>query len=112
MPGLIISFWPWEITPLVVRVFGSWFSAFAPGLFLFAYERDWNRLYPMANLMIATAGLDLLMTFIHRADLKPAPLNVWLYCAHLLAFGLIGVAMHWSQLRAAADRLERQVTSA
>jgi hypothetical protein len=108
MPSLIIALWPWEITPLMVRVFASWFSAFAPGLLWFAWERDWNRLYPIANLIIATAGLDLLITFIYRQYLKPEPLNIWLFCAHLAAFGLVGLFMHWSQRK--ATRMVRQVT--
>jgi hypothetical protein len=54
----------------------------------------------VAHLMIAAAALDLLMTFIHRGDLKPEPLKVWLFCLHLAAFGFLGLLMHWLQRRA------------
>lgn len=111
-PELIIAVWPWPISPLMVRVFASWFTAFAPGLFLFAWERDWNRLYPIASLMMTTAGLDLLMTFIYRGDLTGSPLQVGLFCAHLAAFGLIGLAMHWAQWRAHSHvNVSRQETA-
>ncbi|MCQ3980100.1 MAG: hypothetical protein DPW09_42325 [Anaerolineae bacterium] len=50
--------------------------------------------------MIAAAGLDLLMVFIHRADLNSTGLNFWLFCFHLAAFGLIGGLMHWWQYQA------------
>jgi hypothetical protein len=99
-PDLVIAVWPWPISPLMVRVFAAWFTAFAPGLFLFWWERDWNRLYPIASLMIAAAALDLLMTWVHRADLTGSPLQVAVFCAHLVAFGLIGVAMHLAQRQA------------
>jgi hypothetical protein len=99
-PDLIIAAWPWEISPLMVRVFASWFSAFGFGLLWTLRERDWSRLYQIANLMIAAAGLDLLMVFVHRGDLKPIGLNFWLFCAHLAAFGLVGMVMHWLQRRA------------
>jgi hypothetical protein len=100
-PDLVIAVWPWPISPLMVRVFAAWFTAFAPGLFLFWWERDWNRLYPIASLMIAAAALDLLMTVVHRADLTGSPLQVAVFCAHLAAFGLIGVAMHLAQRQSA-----------
>jgi hypothetical protein len=98
-PDLVIAVWPWEISALMVRVFGSWFSAFGMGLLWVLVERDWERMYLVANLMIAAAALDLLMTFIHRDDLKPEPLKVWLFCLHLAAFGFLGLLMHWLQRR-------------
>lgn len=96
-PDMIVTIWPWDISPLMVRVFGSWFSAFGVGLLWFLREHDWNRLSQIPNLMIAAAGLDLLMVFIHRGDLTGSPLSIGLFCAHLAAFGGIGIFMHWSQ---------------
>jgi hypothetical protein len=99
-PDLVVAVWPWPIAPLMVRIFASWFSAFGVGLLWFLYERDWGRLYHIANLMIAAAGFDLIMVFIHRNDLSSVGLNFWLFCFHLAAFGLIGLLMHWWQRRA------------
>ena len=99
-PTLVIANWPWPTTPLMVRIFASWFSAFGVGLLWFLVERDWGRLQYVANLMIAAAGLDLLMIFIHRGDLTSSGLNLWVYCFHLAAFGLLGLLMHWFQRRA------------
>lgn len=98
-PGLVIAVWPWTISPLMVRVFTSWFSAFGFGLLWFWPERDWNRLSQIPTLMIAAAIFDLLMVFVHRADLNSTGLNFWLFCFHLAAFGLIGGFMHWWQYR-------------
>jgi hypothetical protein len=99
-PGPIVAQWPWPITPLMVRVFASWFSAFGVGLLWFWVERDWGRLRNVANLMIAAAGLDLLMVFVHRQDLTSVGLSLWLYCFHLALFGLVGLLMHWLQRKA------------
>jgi len=52
--------------------------------------------------MIAAAGLDLLMVFIHREDLTSVGLNLWLYCIHLALFGLVGLLMYWLQRKALA----------
>ena len=110
-PNLVIAIWPWTITPLMTRIFASWFSAFGVGLLWFLRERDWSRLYPIANLMTAAAGLDLLMVFIHRNDLISTGLNFWLFCFHLAAFGLVGGFMHWYQHRATVNKPASQVPS-
>ena len=56
----------------------------------------------MADLMIAAAGLDLLMIFIHREDLPSVGLSLWLYCIHLALFGLVGLLMYWLQRKVLA----------
>jgi hypothetical protein len=99
-PEPVVAQWPWPITPLMVRIFASWFSAFGVGLLWFWVERDWERLRNVANLMIAAAGLDLLMVFVHRQDLTSVGLTLWLYCFHLALFGLVGLLMHWLQRKA------------
>src|SRR5215216_5336809 len=96
-PEPVVSQWPWPITPLMVRIFASCFSAFGVGLLWFWIERDWERVRHIADLMIAAAGLDLLMVFIHRQDLTAVGLNLWLYCFHLALFGLVGLLMYWLQ---------------
>lgn len=101
-PAPVVAQWPWPITPLMVRIFASWFSAFGVGLLWFWVERDWERLRHVADLMIAAAGLDLLMVFIHREDLTSVGLSLWLYCIHLALFGLIGLLMYWLQRKVLA----------
>ncbi len=101
-PAPVVAQWPWPITPLMVRIFASWFAAFGVGLLWFWVERDWDRVRHVADLMIAAAGLDLLMVFVHRQDLTTAGPGLWLYCSHLALFGLVGLLMHWLQGRAPA----------
>jgi hypothetical protein len=96
-PQVVLDSWPWNASPLMIRIFASWFIAFGVGLLWFLVDRDWTRLRLIAFLMIGAAGLDLLMIFLYRADWKSAGLNVWIYCLHLLAFGLVGVWMLWLQ---------------
>jgi hypothetical protein len=56
----------------MVRIFTSWFTAFGAGLLWFAVERDWTRLRPIVNLMIAAALLDLLVVGLYAAELGGA----------------------------------------
>ena len=101
-PESVVAQWPWPITALMVRIFASWFSAFGVGLLWFWVERDWERLRHVADLMVAAAGLDLLMVFIHRQDLTSAGPSLWLYCFHLALFGLVGLLMYRLQRKGVA----------
>jgi hypothetical protein len=96
-PDVVISNWPWPTSPLMVRIFAAWFSAFGVGLLWFWVERDWNRLQYVANLMIAAAALDLIFAFVHYNNLTSTGLSFWLFCFHLAAFGLLGLLLHWLQ---------------
>lgn len=97
-PETAVEQWPWPTTPLMVRIFAAWFGAFGVGLLWFLVEQDWQRLYPIPNLMIAAAGLDLLMVLLYRHELSGGT-ALWLYCGHLVLIALIGGLLHWAQSR-------------
>lgn len=96
-PDAAVSQWPWDTTPLMVRIFAAWFIAFGVGLLWFQIERDWRRLAMIPNLMIAAAALDLLMIFVHREHINRTDYILWLYCGHLALFGFAAIAMHMLQ---------------
>ncbi|MAT96090.1 MAG: hypothetical protein CL608_03020, partial [Anaerolineaceae bacterium] len=85
-PETAVAHWPWPTSPLMVRIFAAWFGAFGLGLLWFRVERDWQRLRQIPTLMIAAAGLDLLMVLLHWETLSDTGLTLWLYGGHLLAF--------------------------
>lgn len=96
-PDVALNVWPWKVSPLMIRIFASWFNAFGVGLLWFHFDRDWTRLRLISYLMMAAAALDLIMIFVHQADWNAVGLNVAVYCFHLLAFGLVGLALQWLQ---------------
>ena len=98
-PELAIPNWPWPISPLMVRVFASWFSAFGVGLLWFYFEKDWSRVYHIASMMIVAAVFDLGLVIVHRNDLTSVGPNFWIFCFHLAAFGVIGLLLHGLQRR-------------
>lgn len=98
-PDSIAPSWAWPMSPLMLRIFAAWFSAFGAGLLWFRVDTDWTRLRPLAALMISASALDLAMIFLHRQHLTASPLIVAIYCAHLVAFGGIGLLMFWLQSR-------------
>lgn len=103
-PGVIVAAWPWEISPLMVRVFVSWLVAFAAGLLWFGREPDWQRIRPVAVLLLLTAVLLALVLVAHRGDLGGEILRAWAFAAYVGAIGLLGAWMLWSHrgLRASA----------
>ncbi|MGF1471834.1 MAG: hypothetical protein ACFB50_08855 [Rubrobacteraceae bacterium] len=103
-PNFVVAQWPWPTSPLMVRIFASWFSAFGVGLLWFVFERDWRRLHLLATMMIAAAGFDLVMVFVHRDDLTAGGVNLWVYCSHLALFGVVGLLMHGLQRRVRPQR--------
>lgn len=100
-PELIIEAWPWRISPLMVRVFISWLSAFTVSLLWFGVDRDWGRLQPIAALLVGSAALMLLLLLIHRNDLRSGEVSVWLFGAGIIFIGLLGAFMFWLQRRRA-----------
>jgi len=96
-PAPLTEFSPWPMSPLMMRIIAASFNAFLPALLWFGREKDWQRLYPIANLMMATAALNLLMVFVHRADLKPGAPNLGPVIGVLVGLGLVGGLMHWLQ---------------
>lgn len=110
-PQAAIPYWPWQTSPLMVRIFAAWFVAFGAGLLWFNVERDWRRLKQIPNLMIAASALDLLMVFLYRDQIARIDLTLWVYCAHLVMFGVAALAMHVIQYRASDNYEASRVTA-
>ena len=106
-PAAFAPGWPWPVSVLMLRIFAAWFSAFGAGLLWFQVERDWQRIALLANLMIAASILDLLMIVLHRGALSSTGSGLWLACAPLAAFGLLGVLIHWLQRHSRATSVEK-----
>jgi hypothetical protein len=96
-PHASAAAWPWPITPLMLRIFAAWFSAFGVGLLWFLVDNDWTRLALLPRLLIVAAGIDLLVLLFYRADLSTTGPRLWLYIAHMAGMILLGILLHWLQ---------------
>ena len=101
-PSLITPIWPWAISPLMARIFLSWVAALGIGLLWLWRERDWDRVRPMADTLIAASALLLLQLVMHRGDLKPATIGPWLFAAGVVGVGLLGAYLHLEHRRGPA----------
>ena len=98
-PELIGRLWPWTITPLMVRVFASWLFAFAAGLLWFGREPDWERMRPVADMLLLTAALLGLMLILHRSDVRWDAPAAMPFSAGIVCIGLLGVSTVWYHRR-------------
>jgi hypothetical protein len=99
LPQRFVEVWPWATTPLLVRIFAAWFVAFGAGLLWFWVERNWPSMRLLPTMMIAAVALDLLVVFLHRAEITNTGMALWIYCAHLIVFALVGALLHLLQRR-------------
>lgn len=76
--------------------FASIWGAFAVGRLWFARERDWNRLYPVADMLVVMAGLWLVAILFQGAS-QPASLGPWFMAGGLVAVMLAGLSLRWLQ---------------
>lgn len=97
LPRRVAATGPWAISPLMVRVFAWWLSAFAVSLPWFAVDRDWGRLRPVAALLVASAALLPLMLLAHREDVRPGSVTAWVVGIGLVLIGLLGASMYRRQ---------------
>ncbi|MDQ3327671.1 MAG: hypothetical protein M3506_03990, partial [Chloroflexota bacterium] len=96
-PDTIVRLWPWTISPLMVRVFASWLFAFAGGLLWFGRERDWDRMRPVADMLLLSSGVLALMLVLHRGDVRWDTPAAWLFAAGIVGISLLGTAAIWLQ---------------
>jgi hypothetical protein len=82
-PQLMISIWPWMLTPLTARVMGAMFAL--PGIvgLGIGMERRWSS----ARIILESQAFSILMILIAaaraRADFNPANIITWLFVACL-----------------------------
>jgi hypothetical protein len=85
----------------MTRVIASWAGSFVPGLVWFWIERDWERVSPLASLLVFIAAIDPILILVHRADFEPGAPPFWIFMLLVAASGLIGISMHLLQRKAA-----------
>ncbi len=59
---------PWQMSPLIVRAFASIWGAFSMGPLWFAIEKDWERLHPVADMLMLMPIFWLLIIVLHPQD--------------------------------------------
>jgi hypothetical protein len=101
-PNLMISIWPWTLTPLTARVVGAMFILGIAGVWL-AREQRWSawRIILQAQAFM----LFMILTAAVRAwntDLNPANISSWIFLGGLIVVILLIAVFYWRMERLAA----------
>src|SRR5205823_4563335 len=88
--------WPWELTPLVGRILGVWFTSLAAAYAWALWDGDWVRTRPIFVQGLPTGTLMALVPLLDGDDLRAgagAELALFLGVAAVLAAsGLVALA--------------------
>jgi hypothetical protein len=99
-PGTVSDAWPWDLTPLVGRIFGVWIVSLAAAYACALWDGDWGRTRPIFVQGIPTGAALALLPALHgEAD---GPFALYFGLAALLAVG--GVVAEAAQAAARRAR--------
>jgi hypothetical protein len=89
-PALMVTVWPWKVTPLLARLYSSPFLAYAVGSLLAARQRTWREARIVVWGTLVFAALVLLASWLHRGlfDLTETADRIW-----FTGFGLATVLL-------------------
>ncbi len=83
-PGLMISTWPWQLTPLTARVMGALFALTGVGELAIAPDVRWSAVrIALQSQMIGVAAIGLAIIFSWSNFHQANPLT-WIFLASIL----------------------------
>lgn len=92
-PRAMVDAWPWALTPLLARVYASFFLAFALGAALAAFDRRPAAIRPFLTGSLALLSTTLLVSLVHLSKFDHGP-GRWLwFLAHAVGIALFALAL-------------------
>jgi hypothetical protein len=92
-PRAVAHGWPWGITPLLGRVYGSFFCAFGVGCALAVWERRGAALRPFTVATLALFAVSAAVSIYHKSRFHASPqTTVWL-CVHVVGVMAFAAAL-------------------
>ena len=107
-PALVISWWPWTLTPLTARIVGAMFSL--PGMvgLVMAFEVRWSA----GQIILQAQGFSILLILVPAArawsEFDQAKPGTWLFVGGLAAM-LAGIIMFYAIVEIGGGRLKRSM---
>jgi len=92
-PEAAVGIWPWTLTPLLSRVYGSFFLAFAVGALLAAHERRRAALRPFLVGSLALLVCTLAASLAHLDRFHEGPSRLLWFAAHVIGVAIFAIAM-------------------
>jgi hypothetical protein len=89
-PDVVISFWPWSLSPLTARVMGGWFALMGVGGVVMAREPRWSAWrVEVESIIFVWHALILIGAVVHFDDFKPG--GAWFIAAEALTIGALAL---------------------
>lgn len=83
-PSFMISYWPWQLTPLTARVMGALFALTGAGELAIALDARWSAVrIPLQSQMVGIALIGLAMVFSWSTFHQANPLT-WVFLANIV----------------------------
>lgn len=99
-PGLMISTWPWQLTPLTARVVGALFALTGVGELAIALDARWSAVrIALQSQMIGIIAIGLAMVFSWSNFHQANPLT-WVFLASILFLLVVSPLLYlWMETR-------------
>lgn len=95
-PKMVSEWWPWNLTPLVARILGVWFSSLGLAYLWAFWDGDWQRTRPIFWQAPPTGLFMALVPLIHSKDLRPGtdgPLTLYVGLALVATLANLAVIL-------------------
>lgn len=79
LPGLMLTVWPWKITPLLAQTYGGPLLAYSVGSILFARRHTWLAVRAVVPAMLVFTGGVLVASLIHRGLFSATDIADWIW---------------------------------
>jgi hypothetical protein len=76
-PNLLISVWPWQLTPLLARILAGWGALLGVGNLMISFEPRWSAWRVPVGSIALWHGLYLLGSWLYRQDFKDGAWFNW-----------------------------------
>ncbi len=111
-PGLMITLWPWNVSPLLTQIYSAPFLAYGLGSLYAARQHGWSevRIPVIATLVLTSVAV--VVSFLHSGLFNTANPSTWVWFGGLglAALGLAAFTVH-SELARHSTRLKESAMS-
>lgn len=97
-PALLISFWPWKLTPLTSRVMSSWGMLVAVGGLVLFREARWSAWRHNIQSIALWQALMVVGSLLHRQDFNNGELINGYFIAIILTLVALSLFYAWMEL--------------
>lgn len=78
-PQLVVTVWPWKITPLLVQIYSAPFLAYGLASFMLARQKTWPEVRLVVVGLLVFVSMVLVASILHRGLFTPGRPATWVW---------------------------------